>query len=194
MSTRIYDAFKINDGKLETVFAIKRGLEPRYERHVLKTLNRVGDDFLVRDLKFIQATPAVERLLDKRIKRIPIGDLLEVIDLVMARNLKEPLNFSTSMVLFYHKDNIYIQFFGVDFDTGREYISDLEKKDIISDFHYQNQTDAPYDISEKDFKARGEVWNGIYKLPSDTPVRVSFSYDFWSRGFQILHKFFQEQG
>lgn len=37
-------------------------------------------------------------------------------------------------------------------------------KDIADDFHYQNQTDQPEDISDEEWQHRSQIWNDIFDV------------------------------
>lgn len=194
MSTKIYNAYRVNDGKLGTVFSIKRELEILYERHVLKTIDSIPNDLRVKDITLCNVTEYVKSLFDNKIKELDSVDMKFIINAVMDRNARsERLNFRSSMVLYHHRKNIYIQFFGIDFDSGRDYIAGLEKNGILSDFHYQNQTDTPENIIEEEYKKRRVVWDEIFEAAdSDTPGEVGLSYDFWNRGLSILGKRYEK--
>jgi hypothetical protein len=48
----------------------------------------------------------------------------------------------------------------------------LEKVGEIEDFHYQNSTDRPDDISEKDWDHRYQVWNRLILSKSGIPLET----------------------
>jgi hypothetical protein len=190
MSTKIYDAYRLNDGKLKTFFFIKRRLETLYEHHVLRTVDAIPDSLYVRDIDLGNVTEYVKSLFDKKIKELDAVDMKLIIDAVIDTNSQyDRLNFRSSMVLFHCRENIYIQFFGIDFDSGKNFISSLEASNILSDFHYQNQTDIPDNTTEEEYEKRRVIWDEIYKAANSyTPGEVGLSYDFWNRGLSILGK------
>ena len=49
-------------------------------------------------------------------------------------------------------------------------------KDIADDFHYQNQTDKPEDISDDDWSEREQIWNDIFDIYF-TPGEAGLTYE-----------------
>jgi hypothetical protein len=80
-------------------------------------------------------------------------------------------DFYFEVVVIPHKGKQYLKVFFDDVDI----YSDLFEK-IGKDFHYQNCTDKPKDISEEEWERRMETWDEIL---GDNPWnKVGFIYDF----------------
>jgi len=78
-------------------------------------------------------------------------------------------------VVYTYKNEIYVQFFiGRLLRDVHEYI---EKHEKFEDFHYQNQSDQPDDVSDEEWEKRREIWDGIFPH-MDTPLNAGFSFQF----------------
>ena len=78
-----------------------------------------------------------------------------------------------SAVIYFHENNVYVQFFGLRFNRNVQ----KEFEGCLVDFHYQDQSDPWYDIdfsegkltekerdeAEKEYNKRKQIWNEIYK-------------------------------
>jgi hypothetical protein len=63
--------------------------------------------------------------------------------------------------LFSHNDGYtYIKLFG-DTDNMNKFDSKLKKLNYIKEYEYQNQTDAPEKIGEKEYRKRGKKWDSF---------------------------------
>jgi hypothetical protein len=63
--------------------------------------------------------------------------------------------------------------YGYYFDCDKKEYNDLIKP-FYTDFHYQNQTDPPNDVSEKDWDFRRDKWDELLK---DRFMDTGFSYE-----------------
>jgi len=219
MSTKIYNAYKVCDNRIETVFKIKRELEPLYEKLVFSQLDQLG----YRTLKGIQGympkgyifwdvikrgvlyggirkyKEESEKKLNTPLKEMYPDDLQYVLQGYVDQEKNDPLNFSASMVLIEYKGQMYVQFFGF---HGYEYLTEcfgkyfkgLVKNGVLADWRYQNQTD---DEDGDDWEERENMWDEIYKSNGwdgyYSPAQVGFSHDFFSRIFFILHKYSEQK-
>ena len=148
MSTKIYNAYKWN-GSLTDLPKVKSRLDKIRERAKAHFMSELG------------------KLLPPNFNARVIIEELRRILLLRYNN---SLNFNSSAVVYIHKNNIYVQFFGLDsipnFDRWLR---------GFSDFHYQNQTDRPPEISDEDWAARRKVWDDIFKHNS-APSKVGFVF------------------
>lgn len=135
-----------------------------------------------------------------------IYDYLEELSVKYSHD-PHPLNLSGSIVAYFHKDSIYVQFFMS--KSLFEKISD-EFKDLLEDFHYQNQSDmSNYDSYdepweemtkerqtelEDDWEFRRQVWEEILDekgVPSDNGL----IYELFTESicYDILDEFFYKK-
>src|SRR6266576_1987819 len=68
---------------------------------------------------------------------------------------RDPFNIESSVMIYFYKNAIYVQFFGVDWKL-------IKHNKYLKDAHYQNQTDQPEGISDKEWKERERVIDGIF--------------------------------
>jgi hypothetical protein len=74
--------------------------------------------------------------------------------------------------IYVHKTGIYIQFF-----INGDFTS-IYKSKKLTDFHYQDQSDIPEDITEKEYNKRRKIWDGIFKNYDSTPDDAGLLYNF----------------
>jgi hypothetical protein len=85
--------------------------------------------------------------------RIAKGDLWEKLMEDTKAGYRSPFNIDGSVVLYIDGRSLYVQFFGVKYEL---YEKDVQEG-LLSDFHYQNQSDMPDDISAQEWKKREKV-------------------------------------
>ena len=72
------------------------------------------------------------------------------------RTVKDP-NFLFSVVIIPWEDEYYGCVYDDQISANRALL-----KDIVDDFHYQNQTDQPEDINDEEWSEREQIWNDIF--------------------------------
>lgn len=191
MSTKIFNAYRVVDGKLSTAFRIKKELEPLYKAFVKKTLRRHRDTTVndIKNLLEIQSWEYMDRFLQSPLTKLTCTELEIALEKIMRIGINWDLNFQASVVIFEDTGSLYIQFFGLDDRSFKDYINLLKSGNVLSDYWYTNISDDGFD--DPDYVKREEVWNRIYK-DAYTPAQAGFSYDFWSRGVGILCEFLEE--
>lgn len=67
--------------------------------------------------------------------------------------------------------------YGMVFTEQNEFLDRWMQKPFVEDFHYQNRTDRPRNVSEYDWEERSRVWNGIFGsgIFRSAPALVGFA-------------------
>jgi hypothetical protein len=192
MSTKIFNAYKVIDGKLSTAFRIKKELEPLYKAFVKNVLHSHRNMTVkeVKELLEIKSWWYIDGYLNCTLPELTYTELEIVLEKVMKIGIDWDLNFQASIVIFQDNSDLYIQFFGLEDTTFREYIQKLKSDNVLTDYYYTNITDDEFDNPE--YVKREGVWDRIYE-DSRTPAQAGFSYDFWSRSIEILYEFLEEE-
>lgn len=174
MSTKIYYAYKY-DGTIQELMKNLFKIRMRYWEECREGLKEWGSFIAKKLLEFEHITrhldpydkKSLENLdtdFDGKYKDKPIYELSYIyLDRILQAHIRSglnnPLNFQAAIVVYPFKDSIYVQFFGV-----REIKKYINKK--FSDFHYQNQTDKPDKVTDKEWNQREKVWDEIFKVNS----------------------------
>lgn len=192
MSTKIYNAYRFN-GNLNQLESVKREIKQMYHGYILETLLKLKNEPLNRFFKDDGEGASVvyewENDRDKSLKDLSYGVLNNVLEYHSERCLVHPLNFSASIVLYIHTNDIYLQFFGLDScESVQKYIQELRNKGILLDYHYQDQTDKPENVSDIEWQMREEVWNEIFESDS-RPFSAGFVNDLASCFFSVCYEF-----
>ena len=141
MSTKIYDAYKVVDLKPHELYKILRDIRKAYHYSCFNELT-----------EYFKKDPDA--------KFIPTKDFLKLYDFLKNESESHrlaPFNFTASVVVFFDGDNMYLKFFGI---SWKVYEPLLTKKHF-SDYHYQNSTDMPEEISEREWIEREKTWDRI---------------------------------
>lgn len=179
MSTKIYNAYKINDMTITEIMVKLQILRKRNFEEIQNFLVGWGE---------------------KRVKLYCEGETLYKVLKKEASMLSySAFNFGYDVVLFFHNDNIYIQFFGNDNNIDHEEIFDGK----LEDFHYQNQSDPWFDYKEEitteDYKAaeenwvlRKKVWDEIFS-DNWVPSKCGLTFNIYSPddAFKVSCDFYQ---
>jgi hypothetical protein len=83
------------------------------------------------------------------------------------------VNVNASVVVYFFEGKIYTQFYIND----NVFMKSLSHNKRFKDFHYQDQTDRPKGISDKMWKERERIWDGIFKQTFLAPVDVGLIYE-----------------
>lgn len=160
MSTKIYNAFKYK-GKLSELIISLKEIKEKYINDKIEELSKFSNMVITKkDINLVEEDIKIKDLYKK-----PLGDLIfsEFLEKQIKMGYNTPLNIDSSCVIYAHKNDIYIQFFGLNSNYYKNILDKLE------DFHYQNQSD----ISNYDWKK--EKWEEM------TPQRKSQLTRNWNK-------------
>ena len=84
-----------------------------------------------------------------------------------------PFSVSASAVVYFVDSQIYVQFFGLD----RIQLREISESELFIDWHYQNQTDEPENISAEEWEERERFWGRVF-AEIDIPSHVGLVFEF----------------
>ena len=149
MSTKIYEAWKVNDLSMDELMQFFHTIRNDYFKSCVEFVRKVkGDD--------------------------DFGTVADELRTSMNSSERGCYNFGASIMVYFNKGEMYIQFFGMDF-TDSPALKELVDNHL-TDYHYQNQSDAYYDFEfdegkiteaerdekEVEYEQRKIVWDEIY--------------------------------
>lgn len=172
MSSKVYNGWVLKDTTLETGLAICKALRdaclPKAQAAIAK---EVAVELAVRaDLKANGLEPekdSIESLMD-------VWKVLQAAkEVVLGKNIRKPQwDYAFDLVLI-PKDSDLLALVFMENDPGYEQaMTDLG----FQDYHYQNQTDKPKDISEEDWEQRRKDWHDCGLLQYEAPNTLGFSF------------------
>lgn len=181
MSTKIYNAYKINNMTIEEVMVKLRVIKERYHEFAVDLISKTDLD------RYCDGEKNLMNTLKEETKNGQ-GYLFD---------------FTSSIVLYFHEGNIYLQHFGF----GYPYTLDLDDYfdlGVAVDYHYQNQSDPWYDYEadkftedeyaahEVDYEERERVWEEILG-DSGVPTDCGLVFEVFQTSdcFKIVHKYHQ---
>lgn len=163
MSTKIYDVYEW-DGTVQEAFTFLMKMRTRVEKQVIYTMS---------SYKFHNQMPQFK--------------LIEEIQKTIKEGLNGPLNLSCSAVVYLYKDRTFIHFFGLD----RTWDKRLSKVKRLKDYHYQNCTDSPQNLTDSQWNTRRKVWKDILGKNQWCPSRAGLTFDFISDSYSSIRKIVQ---
>jgi len=131
LSTKIYDAYRVCDNKIKTVFKIKKELEALYNDFVCKSLEVYGR-LTLNDCKELYSEGCV------------FWDIINRDVWGLSRNEKDA-KFAMPI-----KELPPLQYF-----------KQLINTHILSDWHYQNSTDKPDNVRALEWRKRERMWKKV---------------------------------
>lgn len=187
MSTKIYSAYKFL-GKTSEIIPMLKDIKKIYLNDVKEMLIKYANiSFSKKEYDFLDN--------DYLLKELPSYYLSDILESIMRKGYNIPLNIQSSAMVYFHKDDIYIQFFGLKSKYYDKY------KNILIDFHYQNQVDqSNYDWDkekwdemtierqkelEDDWDHRKEVWDEI--ITDDTFSENGLSFNFNPDNYMLTY-------
>lgn len=168
MSTKIYDVYKfVGTGKTEpTLNDVYKFLQPIKNQVVKFYKNMSYDEEVINLHKLHFKTPRGQKSeFETKYGGLGYEGVTE------------------ECVVYTHKTGLYIHFFlGFHFRDLRNRLSKSKK---LQDYHYQNQSDRPDNISPKEWNTRRKFWDEI--IGHRTPSDAGFIYNFMTyRNFELI--------
>lgn len=177
MSIKLYNGIKFNSNKLSTVIRQLHSIKEESIKKVQESFeNPESRNFLSMCIFYMLCEKNGESFTyEKDGEKIPCYWIFER---KLKEKMREPyrsgigFDCNFSVTIFERKNKLY----GVFFDQTNKNYKQLFDKDIAVDYHYQNQTDKPDEISLRDWRFREEVWEDIFDdisvlwIPSEAGV------------------------
>ena len=156
MSTKIYNAYKY-EGDIQSLIAIF--VKEKNEVHK-RFISNIPESFLFR---LWNKTPINKKNKNNLINYDALKEIekhFRQVTFDCASSFSEDVSIMVYFPKkeFFEKETYLFQVFG---GIGMQYL-DLTKYPEIKDFHYQNQSDQPEEISEDEWDFREEVWDDIF--------------------------------
>jgi hypothetical protein len=191
MSTKIFNVYEVKDFK--NIQRITHRFRKLYNEYCFQTLLNLQERQVETLLSSMwKNRKDLEKILKKPLKELESYPLSELLEKIKTVGFHSPINFSASVVVYYHRNRFFIQFFGLDYiNKIKLAIQNLIKNETFKDYHYQNQTDQPKDISDKEWNERRKTWDIIFKN-SDKFSSVGFVNAFDNELFKLAFNFRQE--
>ena len=193
MSTKIYTGFTTISNKpmtLDELFQWSNNLKKFSKQYLLQSCEKIFmrelREYLV-SLKFSEyvknSTLSCEMLGDKKYSELLkdsnqdflnlfytiIVNIREANKLIWLENIRNPLYDLTAIIdLYLHNGRVY----GFINDEQGLYDYLIDNGEIL-DYHYQNQTDQPENISDKEWKERAKVWDEI-DLNNSVEIKIDW--------------------
>ncbi len=161
MSTKVYDAF-IYKGKIEDLMRWLFKKREQYKEYKKKEISLLFN-FKGNKKEFGNSYFAIADLIERAVKQ--------------EKNIV--INYQAQAVVYFHKGKIYVKFFSLPPKL-------LPKKNSkFIDFHYQNSTDKPNNISQREWNYRERTWDEIMKYNSfgENGLTLEFTPPYF--GFEI---------
>lgn len=164
MSTKIYNGIKFKSNDMKEILQQLQNVRKEALKICNDLITNVNiEDYLLYKFNKIDLANKSSHEINKIMSNdIMIND--------EAANLF--LDFKCSIFIIPHEDgNVY----GGQFCSGVESYKELLKP-YIEEYHYQNQTDKPDNISDDEWNERDEIWENIFKNFWTFP-EVGFGYE-----------------
>lgn len=186
MSTKIYNGiiFEVKDlnALLKKLKALHAPMDAIKTAHV----NRLYSNKMVIELDR-------QQLLPKRAKRKTFRDLrvdikMEIMDKMIESKRKITSNFPYDCDFSVSVIPIKGKILGLYYSRLNEHEKFFTKLPWVKEYHYQNQTDQPDDVSDKEWNQRKRDWDKA--LPGfGMPAREGYSFEILDNDFPIGHQF-----
>lgn len=157
MSTKIYEAYQFHDNLESLMVVLKKMRATIYEKALVKALHNVKPE------DFVQYRYAEE--FERIVKLGTWGETSKEFGYI-----ENPVS---SAVIYPHDGKLYVQFFGLPRDFRPPYY-------WFKDFHWQNQTDEPENVTKKAWAKRQRIWTEIMEPAGWQPSRAGLVFDFIS--------------
>ena len=199
MSTKIYSAYKLKEGinfmqLMQINYQMKEQIISDFVSRISITL-AVKVDKIMNNLEESAKNETYSEAVRNTIHRImknecetPEFDLYFRLYDDLSSEFKDFSIEQAKMVYILHNDDIFAMFFG-----SYRYEKYILQNDNFSDYHYQNQTDRPEDISDEEWQQREKYWDeaiGPDYIPINHGMLFTFlDYDSYDVEKRIIQEF-----
>lgn len=152
MSTKLYTGIKFKSNKLGEVIRQLHALKEEATENVMKTFRKEGKNW-----NFIALVNLYENAIENGKKVETKWDFLWILKDELKKN-NNKFWFEFGVTIFERKNKLY----GVYCDTTGKNYKMLFDRDIAVDYHYQDQTDKPDYVSNRNWNFREKVWEDIF--------------------------------
>lgn len=182
MSTKVFNAFRYEG----TIEELMKYLPLIKEKHIQTSANML---FRCKDFR-ISREEANWLANDEIVALKDLSLLSHFLQQEARRCDNNFLNYDASAVVYFYKEKIYVQFFGLE----RDILHFVQDDDKFTSFWWENQTgELPDDCTEEEYEERGEIWNEILG-ESGIPSEIGLIYEFynWWISHLIVTKFYDK--
>lgn len=100
---------------------------------------------------------------------------------IFRSGMRDPFNYVSSVMIYPYENDFYCVFFGMsDMLNGVTYLEELERNETFmkhfSDFHYQNQTDQPDNVTDEEWNLRRDTWDKLISEYSFKRSGLEFTF------------------
>jgi len=159
MSTKIWEAYKLQDGTQfwKLVADIKRKATSNVKKEIAKIIDNCANAI---DPKDLEDRSRGSYLTPEKIKlNFAREKVYKWYKEASISPYKDLFNFDVSVAFREHLGSIYIIPY---YDSCMKNVLKFLKNDKrLVDYHYQNQTDMPEEVSLSEWKEREKVWNKL---------------------------------
>lgn len=179
MSTKIYVAYKLKDGK--DLYAFMRSVRPQVVMNIRTTLHVLGLDYLVSKEGKEQAENRGYDILTP----INVYEWLRENYRNQKNNSERDL-FDFDVSLNFYRDGQSYYFIPYGDILMKDVWKFLEKNKWVTDFAYWNNVDKPKKITQKAWDKRGEIWDKIHE--SYDPLCLTWEVCSLNNFYQIFDR------
>jgi hypothetical protein len=164
MSTKIYNAFKVKDPS--TVWNLIWKVRDLAEANAIQALKNHYLK-LVREMDPDKEDYQKERERDQERDEVffRLGRAREIVRNGYRDNVRRPereeYSLDVTLAIYPFDGEYYLRTFWEGISVLGEVFDFVAKMPELEDFHYQNQTDPPEEVSSEDWEKRERVWNAI---------------------------------
>lgn len=185
MSTKIYSAYKIKEGVnftqlMQINYQIKEQIVTCFVNKVSLILatkvNKIMNNLEESKCndKFSESVRAlIERIINNKDYPHPEKNLYHRLYDDLKDSLKDMYGFNKAEIVYIpHNDDIFAMFFG-----SYEYETYVANNDNFTDYHYQNQSDKPDNITDEEWEQREKDWEEAIG-PDYVPINHGMLFTF----------------
>lgn len=166
MSTKIFNAFRVRVSKPQSVWALLWKIQDQAEanirtalrEHYLELVRQMDSDSP--EYREAWANTSFKDELPFRVRRA--RDLIRAGYKKNSTELsRDTYSLDVTVAVYPYGSRVYLRTFAESISVVGGCLDFVAKMPELEDFHYQNQTDRPDDVTEKDWATRRRVWDGI---------------------------------
>ncbi len=168
MSTKIYNAFLVKDGKPQHLWPLlwkiqdqaEANIRNAFREHYLELVRQMDPDSP--EYQAARAKTTIVEEVPFRI-RYARDSIREGFKKNTTESVRDTYSLDVVVAVYPYRGRTYLRTFAESCSVVGECLDFVREMPELEDFHYQNQTDPPDDVSAKDWAKRRRVWDGITK-------------------------------
>lgn len=190
MSMKVYNAFRVKDPDPKKLWPLLWKIRNKAEALVVAALKAHYWDLVRKmDTETKEYLEARGKLADTREASFRLAHARDNVRKAYKENStsaqRDRYSLDVTVAVYPYRGEVYLRTFVESISIVGHVLDFVPKMRELEDYHYQNQTDRPEEVSAKDWRQRRRVWDGITSAYQDIGSHVALEVFSWGSFYRL---------